>query len=100
MVTKTKKQVDEVNQMLKEKLLDMKEQEEKFTATAAELTVPALGVHKDENGGFHLILIKYDLDKDAAVIDTKQDLQTRDYAVALYKAKQYLVIDILKGGKL
>ncbi len=100
MATKTKKQVDEVNSMLKEKLEEMKELEQKFTATAEVLNVPALGVHKDDKGFFHLVKIKYDLDKSAAVIESVDKLETKDYAIALFKAKQYLVIDILKGGKL
>lgn len=90
MVTKTKKQVDEVNKMLKDKLEEMKELEQKVTATAAELEFPAIGVHKDEKGYYHIVKIKYDITKGAAVIDVVAPCNSQDYAIALYKAKEYL----------
>ena len=94
------KEKDLIIDELKAKLKEMKSLEKQVETDASELSQLALGVHKDAQGHFHLIKIKYDVEKGIAAIEQSQDLHTRDYAVALYKSKEHLVLNILKGGKL
>lgn len=98
----TKKELAEIIRELKEKLGEMKDVEQQVMATSEELKTPAIGVHRDAKGKYHLIEIGYDLEKNAAAIVTSTPLDTGDYAIASYKAKQFLIDKILnkaKGGK-
>lgn len=100
MATLNHAEKDELIKELKAKLKEMKQLEKAVETTAAELSVPALGVHKDSDGKFYLIDVRYDLEQNVAAISKKIDLNSRDYAIALNKAKEYLVFQILKAGKL
>lgn len=91
---------DELIKELKAKLKEMKQLEKAVETTAAELSVPAFGVQKDKKGNYFLVKIKYDLEQGIAAIDCKESLNTTSYPVALMKAKEYLVFEILKTGKL
>lgn len=100
MTSLSKKELEDSNRELRAKLKEMKLLEKKIEATSADLPSLGFGVHKDAKGKFHIVKLKYDLATSAAAIDTVTDLHTTTYASALLKAKEYLVYDILKGGKL
>lgn len=98
----THKEKDELIKELKAKLKEMKTVEKELAVTAAELSSQSLGIHKDANGKYHLVEIKYDIEKNLAAIDKLEPLNTHDYAIALYQAKKFLVEKILekaRGGK-
>lgn len=99
MVDKTKAELLETIKELRTKLKEMKVVEQVLTATAKELPLLGLGVHKDKDGKFLLVHIKYDIEKNAAVIDRLESLDTHDFAIAAYKARQELAERILRKVK-
>ena len=97
-MSKSKKQVDEVNQLLKEKLEEMKEIEEKISFTAEDLSQFGMGVIKDSTGDFFLVKLKFDLEKNAAIIESTQNLG-KDPAIMQFKGQQYVFDVIYKKAK-
>lgn len=96
---KSKKELVEIINTLTEKLKEVKQVEDKVLKVEAELKQPALGLHVDEKGHFSLVKIKYDAKSKASTVESIESLQSSDQAIALYKAKQYLVETILKKAK-
>lgn len=97
-----KKELVEIIQELKEKLKEMKPVEKQLTAQLDELHQPAIGLHKDESGKYHLVHIKYDLEKNAAGIEKIEDLNTHDMALALFNTNKVVAEKIMRkarGGK-
>lgn len=95
----TKEELKEQNKELRSKLKEMKELEKQVKLTAKDLSQSGLGVHKDEKGKYHLVHIKYDIEKNAAVIDKLEPLDTHDFTIAAYKAKQELAEKILRKAR-
>jgi hypothetical protein len=99
MVDKTKPELQETIKELRAKLKEMKSIEEVVTATAKELTDFALGVHKGVDGKFNIVHIRYDVEKNAAVIEKLDALGTHDFSIAAYKARQELAERVLRKAK-
>lgn len=98
----TKKELAAIIREMKAKLSEMKDVEKQVTTEASELSAPGLSIHRDEKGKFHLVKLKYDIEKNAATIEKVESLDSSDPAIATFKAKQYLVETIIakaKGGK-
>jgi hypothetical protein len=96
MVEPTKDELKETIRELRAKLKEMKELEKQVTATAKDLSQLGIGVIKDSAGKYSLVEIKYDVEKNAAVIDKVVQLDTHDFAIATYKANQTLAERILR----
>lgn len=92
----TKKELAAIIRELKEKLKEMKEVEEVVTTAAEEMPFESLGVQKDESGKYSLVRVVYDPEKKAAAFKEVIPLHTHDFAIASYKAKEYLVEKILR----
>lgn len=99
MVDYTKDQLKAVNKELREKLKEMKSVEQQVTADAKDLSHYSIGVHKDEKGNYSLVHVKYDVEKNVAVIEKVESLDTFDFAIANYKAKDFLVERILRKAR-
>ncbi len=98
----TKKALADMVRALQEKLKEMKPVESQLTAKLDELKAPAIGLHKDENGNYSLVKIKFDIEKNAAAIESLQDLESRDPAIATHKLKEYameVVMRKTRGGR-
>lgn len=99
MTDQTKDDLKRINRELKEKLKQMKELEQTVKTTAQDLSHLALGVHKDSAGKFSIVEIKYDVEKNVAVIDKVVELGTTDFAIASYKARQELGERVLRKAR-
>lgn len=99
MVDYTKDQLKEINRELKEKIKELKGVEKQITATAEDLKLLSIGVDKDIDGKFLLVYIKYDVSKNAAIIDKVEKLDTFDFAIASFKARELLVEKILRKAR-
>lgn len=69
---------------LSEKLAEMSQLEKKVVAEAGEMTdgLPAIGMIRKEDGTFQLVRLKYDLDKNAAIIVGIEDLDKDQHIAA------------------
>lgn len=99
---RSKKELVELIHQLQDKLKEMKPVESAITAKLEELSAPAIGLHKDSDGFYHLVKIKYDVEKNAAGIEKVEKLDSRDEAIVTYKLNQYTNETIMRkarGGK-
>lgn len=99
MASLTHAEKDALIKELKEKLKEMKEVEKAVEVTAANLSAPALGVHKDSKGSYHLVKINYDVEQNLAAIEKVETLSSHDFAIALFQSKKYLVEKILEKAR-
>jgi hypothetical protein len=92
-----KKKEDLVNIIItmKKELLANRELIEQRAAEADDLDRDALGITKDSSG-FNLVSLKYNETNRNAKVENITKLG-KDYSIALYKAKKFLVEDILSG---
>lgn len=98
MATLTHQEKDQIIKELKEKLKEMKSVETQVTSLAADLSQFGVGIHRNEKGNFVIAKLKYDAEKNAAAIESLQDLGP-DWTIAIFKAKEYLVETILAKAK-
>lgn len=99
---RTKKELLEVVQELSAKLKEMKGTEKQLNISAAELSSPALGLHKDASGKYHIVELKYDFESKAAVITGTEALDSTDPSIASFKLKKRIILDVYlpcAGGK-
>lgn len=99
---RTKKELVDLIHQLQDKVKEMKPVEKQLTAQLDELKAPAIGLHKDEKGVYHLIFIKYDIDKKAAAIENVTSLESTDPAIGLYNLNKYVsetIVRKARGGK-
>lgn len=92
----TKKELAAIIREMKEKLKEVKHVEEQVTAQAEDMPFEALGVQRNEKGHYSLVKVVYDPEKNAAAFKEVVNLETHDFAIASYKAKEYLVEKILR----
>lgn len=95
----TKKELAAIIREMKEKLKEVKSVETRITAEATEMTLEALGVQKNEKGHYTLVKVVYDPEKKAAAFKEIVNLETGDFAIASYKAKEFLVEKILAKAR-
>jgi signal recognition particle subunit SEC65 len=96
---RTKKELADMVRELEVKLKEVKHVESQILPQFAELEHPALGLTKDSDGYYHMVHIKYDLDKKTAMIDTTEKIETRDQAIVLYRLKQQLTEKIMRKAR-
>jgi hypothetical protein len=99
---RSKKELVELIHQLQAKVKELSHVETSITASLPELISPAIGLSKDKDGYYHMVKIKYDVDKNAALIENVEKIDSRDQAIVLYKLKQYAVETIMRkarGGK-
>ena len=94
MAALTHKEKDDLIAALKEELARLQVKD----APAEELGQVAIGVIK-QNGKYALVELKYDEAKNVAAIDKVTALDTHDFAVAAYKASQYLTEKVLRKAR-
>jgi hypothetical protein len=98
----SKKELAALIRELKEKLTEMKQVEKHVEASAEELPLPAVGLHKDDKGAFYLVELRFDAISGAAVVSNKLDLNSKDPSIASYKLKEYVIEKVFRkslGGK-
>lgn len=98
----TKKNLANMVRALEEKVKELQAVEKQQTSTLNELEQPAIGLHKDENGTYHLVKIKYDVVSKAAGVEKIESTETKDVALAFHKLKEYAGEKIMRkarGGK-
>jgi hypothetical protein len=99
---RSKKELVELIHQLQDKVKELAKVETQATAQLGDLIHDAIGLVKDKNEHYSLVKIKYDVDKNAAMINTVEKLDSRDQAIVLYKLKQFTVETIMRkarGGK-
>lgn len=87
---RSKKELVEIIHQLQDKLKEMKQVEKQVTSEADLLSRKGMGVHKDKNGNYFIVNLVYDLERNAAAIKSVDNLNSKDYAILVYKAKAYL----------
>lgn len=98
----TKKALAEMVRALEAKVKELQTVEKQQTAVLDELKRPAIGLHKDEKGKYHLVHIKYDIEKNAAAVEKLESLSSADPAIALWNLKKFVAETIMRkarGGK-
>lgn len=99
---RSKKELVELIHQLQDKVKELAQVEKVITSELSQLENPAVGLTKDKDGYYHMVHIKYDVDKMSALIDNVERIDSRDQAIVLYKLKQFAVEKILRkarGGK-
>lgn len=99
---RSKKELVELIHQLQDKVKELAKAEKQVSSELAELKHDAIGLTKDDEGYYHMVKIKYDVDKSSAIVDTIDKIDSRDQAIVLYKLKQYAVETIMRkarGGK-
>jgi hypothetical protein len=98
----TKKELAELIRQLKEKLTEVKGVEKQLNASHADLTSPAIGLHKDKDGKFFLVELKFEVESKAGTVSNLIALDSTDPSIASFKLKQYVIENIFRkitGGK-
>jgi hypothetical protein len=99
---RSKKELVELIHQLQDKLKEMKPVESAITAKLEELNAPGVGLFKDAEGFYHLVKLKFDVEKNAAGIEKLDRIDSKDEAIVMYKLNQYAVETIMRktrGGK-
>lgn len=97
---RTKKELAQMIRDLETKLKEMKPIESALTSQLEELNYEAVGLVKNEKGQYRLVKIKYDIDKNAALIESIDNLNdTIDPAIAQYKLTQYAHENIMRKAR-
>ena len=100
LVDRTKKELVEIIHDLQEKLKELKPVESALTSQLADLHSDAVGLIKNEKGQYRLVKIKYDVEKNAAAIESLDPLNdTVDPAIAIYKLNQFTQETILRKAR-
>jgi hypothetical protein len=100
---RSKKELVEIIQQMKDKVKELSQVEKQQAAQLDDLNAPAIGLHKDEQGRYHLVHIKFDVEKNAAGIERLENLNnTTDPAIALWNLNKIVTETIMRkarGGK-
>jgi len=99
---RTKKELEEVIKELSAELKKYKNVEKQLKADATELPFPAVGLHKDSKGGFHIVEVKFDPESKAAAVSGIVNLHSTDPSIASYKLKEYVIEGVFRkvqGGR-
>lgn len=102
LINKPKAELIELIRELQDKLAQVKNVEKQLNAEAKDLPNNAVGLHKDENGNFSLVKIKYDPQTQAVAIEQLEQIETKDQAIVLDRLKRYVGDNIFRkalGGK-
>lgn len=97
---KSKKELLDIIDQLREKLGGMKQVEAK--QDALEQSLPGIGfsVIQDRDGKFKLLEISFDFDSKAAIIDKVVETNSNGYEYALYEAKKFLIDRVMNKSNL
>ena len=98
----TKKDLANMVRELQAKVIELQGLEKQSTAKLDDLKEPAIGLHKDEAGTYHLVKIKYDAVSKAAGVEALESTGTKDVALAFHKLREYAGEKIMRkarGGK-
>ena len=95
----TKKELEEIIKELRAKLKEFKTLEQSSKATAEELSQLGISVVKGSDGKYSLVELKFDLEKNVAVVGKVTALDTHDFSIATYKANQFLAEKILRKAR-
>lgn len=104
---KSKKELLDVIEQLRNKLEEMQGVEAKQEALEHKLNGLGFSIVQDVNDKFHLIEISFDFNTKAAKITKSTEIMTQGYEYAMFEAKKFLIerimnkdnINHLKGGK-
>lgn len=99
MADQTKDDLKRIIKELKAKLTEMKGLEKQVQVTAQELTHIGFSIVKGDKNKYSLVQLKFDIELNAAVIDTVTDLDTTDHAIANFKAMQFLTEKIMRKAR-
>lgn len=100
LVDRTKKELVEIIHGLQEKLKEMKPVESALTAQLQDLHSNAVGLFKNEKGQYRLVKIKYNIERNAAAIESIDNINdTVDPALAQFKLTQYAHETILRKAR-
>jgi hypothetical protein len=99
--SKSKKELVEIISELKNKVKELKPVEASISAKLDDLEFPAVGLHKNENGEYQVVKIKYDLEKNAAAIEALSDEKNKDVALAYQSINKIIeqMVRKARGGK-
>jgi hypothetical protein len=97
---KSKKELLDIIDQLREKLGGMKQVEAK--QDALEQSLPGIGfsVIQDRDGKFKLLEISFDFDSKAAIIGKVVETNSNGYEYALYEAKKFLIDRVMNKNNL
>lgn len=98
----THKEKDELIRELKDKLSEVRGVEKQLNASSANLTSPAIGLHKDSAGKFFLVEVKFDVESKAGTVSNLISLDSTDPSIASFKLKEYVIEKVFRkitGGK-
>lgn len=102
-VTQTKAELLDIIKQLQEKIVELSQVEKQITADSKDLKTVGVGLIKDDSTGYYSIVnLKFDIDKNAAVIDSLTKVDSRDEAIVSYKLNQIVSEQIIRkarGGK-
>jgi hypothetical protein len=102
LIQRSKKELVDLIHELQEKLKEVKQIETQVTTEAQELTTNGVGLVKSTDGYYSIVKLKFDVEKNAAVIDKVEKVETRDEAIVAYKVNQFMQEQIIRkarGGK-
>ncbi len=100
--SKTKKELVEIIDQLSNKLKEMTSTEEKIVSLEEDLPGVGFSIVRgfSKERAFSLVKLSYNCLTKAAKVTEVKELDTNDFAVALYKAKEYLVNHVLVDSQL
>jgi hypothetical protein len=94
---KSKKELLDIIDQLREKLGEVKGVEEKQDALENNLPGIGFSVVIDRSGDYKIVEIGFDFDSKAATITNVRELATNGYEYALYDAKKFLIEKIMSA---
>jgi hypothetical protein len=97
---KSKKELLDIIEQLREKLGNMKEVEAKQGALEQNLPGIGFSVVQDRDGKFKLVEISFDFDSKAATITSVVETNSNGYEYALYEAKKFLIDRVMNKNNL
>ena len=92
---KSKKELLDIIQQLRDKLSDMQVIEEKQDALETNLSGLGFSIIQDNNEKFKLLEISFDFDTKAAKITKVEDIYPSNYEFSLFQAKKFLIDRIM-----
>jgi hypothetical protein len=88
---KSKKELVDIIQQLRDKLSDMQVVEEKQDALETNLSGIGFSIVQDEDEKFKLLEISFDFATKAAKITKVEDIHPSNYEFSLFQAKKFLI---------
>jgi len=97
---KSKKELVEIIDQLKEKLEVMQGVEKKQDALESDLRGVGFSIVQDINGRFNFVEIKFDIDTKVGKIEKIEEVYPNNFEFALFQAKKFLVNTVMHKDNL